>query len=95
MVGKLNTHKYSRYRYRDNEDFHKHELSKKNWLEIFILLGLFNPKNKLWSIYWADSNQGVLQPPVLGSFENNVALRRGFDYKSENRTIYVYKSIYH
>ncbi len=34
---------------------------------------LFNPQNKLWSIYWADSNQGVLQPPVLGSFENNVA----------------------
>jgi hypothetical protein len=34
---------------------------------------LFNPKTKLWSIYWADSNEGILQPPVLGSFENNVA----------------------
>ncbi|MCK6541207.1 hypothetical protein L6Q79_00835 [bacterium] len=34
---------------------------------------LFNPKTKLWSIYWADSNEGVLQPPVLGSFENNIA----------------------
>ena len=34
---------------------------------------LFNPITKLWSIYWADSNEGVLQPPVLGSFENNVA----------------------
>lgn len=34
---------------------------------------LFNPKTKLWSIYWADSNEGVLQPPVVGSFENNVA----------------------
>jgi hypothetical protein len=33
---------------------------------------LFNPKTKLWSIYWADSNTGVLDPPVLGSFENNV-----------------------
>jgi hypothetical protein len=33
---------------------------------------LFNPATKLWSIYWADSNEGILQPPVLGSFENNV-----------------------
>jgi hypothetical protein len=34
---------------------------------------LFDLKSKLWSIYWADSNQGVLQPPVIGSFENKVA----------------------
>jgi hypothetical protein len=34
---------------------------------------LFNPKTKLWSIYWADSNEGVLQPPVVGSFDNRVA----------------------
>lgn len=34
---------------------------------------LFNPKTKLWSIYWADSNEGVLQPPVTGSFENDMA----------------------
>ena len=33
---------------------------------------LFNPKAKLWSIYWADSNEGKLDPPVLGSFENSV-----------------------
>lgn len=33
---------------------------------------LFNPKTKLWSIYWADSNEGKLDPPVLGSFEKNV-----------------------
>jgi hypothetical protein len=33
---------------------------------------LFNPATRLWSIYWADSNTGVLDPPVLGSFENNV-----------------------
>ena len=33
---------------------------------------LFNPKTKLWSIYWADSNEGKLDPPVVGSFEDNV-----------------------
>lgn len=33
---------------------------------------LFNTKTKLWSIYWADSNEGVLQAPVVGSFENKV-----------------------
>jgi len=33
---------------------------------------LFNPKTKLWSIYWADSNGGKFDPPVVGSFENNI-----------------------
>ncbi|WPO77124.1 hypothetical protein [Flavobacterium sp. KACC 22761] len=33
---------------------------------------LFNPKTKLWSIYWSDSNTGVLDQPVVGSFENQV-----------------------
>jgi hypothetical protein len=33
---------------------------------------LFNPATRLWSIYWADSNTGKLDPPVVGSFENNV-----------------------
>jgi hypothetical protein len=33
---------------------------------------LFNPKTKLWSIYWADSNEGKLDKPVVGSFENRV-----------------------
>lgn len=33
---------------------------------------LFNPNTKLWSIYWADSNEGRLDPPVVGSFENSI-----------------------
>jgi hypothetical protein len=37
-----------------------------------MTLRLFNPVTRLWSIYWADSNTGVLDPPVLGSFENNI-----------------------
>jgi hypothetical protein len=36
-----------------------------------MTLRLFNPNTRLWSIYWADSNEGKLDPPVVGSFENN------------------------
>lgn len=38
-----------------------------------LSLRLFNPKTRLWSIYWADSDEGILQPAVLGSFENSIA----------------------
>ncbi len=38
-----------------------------------MTLRLFNPKTKLWSIYWSDSNFAILGlPPVVGSFENKV-----------------------
>jgi hypothetical protein len=37
-----------------------------------MTLRLFNPSTRLWSIYWADSNTGVLDPPVVGSFDNNI-----------------------
>jgi hypothetical protein len=37
-----------------------------------VALRLFNPKTRLWSIYWADGNSGSLDPPVVGSFENSV-----------------------
>ena len=37
-----------------------------------MTLRLFNPKTRLWSIYWADSNAGVLDVPVTGSFENGI-----------------------
>ena len=37
-----------------------------------VALRLFNPKTKLWSIYWADSNVGVMDPPVVGSFEGDI-----------------------
>jgi hypothetical protein len=35
-------------------------------------LRLFNPATKLWSLYWVASNSGVLDPPVVGSFENDI-----------------------
>jgi hypothetical protein len=37
-----------------------------------LTLRLFNPQTKLWSLYWVDSNQGVMDPPVVGSFEGSV-----------------------
>lgn len=37
-----------------------------------ITLRLFNPKTRLWSLYWVASNVGILDPPVVGSFENKV-----------------------
>jgi hypothetical protein len=33
---------------------------------------LFNPENRLWSLFWVASNSGVLDPPVVGSFDNAI-----------------------
>ena len=44
-----------------------------------MTLRLFNPLTKLWSIYWADSNKGVLDPPVVGSYENKIGTFYGKD----------------
>jgi hypothetical protein len=44
----------------------------KNTLYEGLTVRLFNPKTKLWSIYWVDSNLGKMDPPVVGSFEGNV-----------------------
>lgn len=34
---------------------------------------LFNPKTKLWKVYWMDSNNATMdENPVTGSFENGI-----------------------
>ena len=50
-----------------------------------VALRLFSAKTKLWSIYWADSNSGALDPPVMGSFANKVGHFFARDtYKGQN-----------
>ena len=40
----------------------------------------FDPVEKRWSIYWADSRRtGVLDPPVFGTFDGDVGVFEGED----------------
>jgi hypothetical protein len=55
-----------------------------------MTLRLFNPKTRLWSIYWADSNAGVLDPPVVGSFENGIGRFYGRDIFNEKEILVVF-----
>src|SRR6266480_2716377 len=36
-----------------------------------LTLRLFDPKTRLWSLYWIASNTGRIDPPVVGSFDKN------------------------
>ena len=48
-------------------------------------LRIFNPQTRLWSLYWVANNKGVLAPPQVGSFENNVGHFFAKDtYKGKN-----------
>ena len=44
-----------------------------------LTLRLFNPATKLWSLYWIPSSTGVMDPPVVGSFEKGVGQFFGKD----------------
>jgi hypothetical protein len=43
-------------------------------------LRLFDLERKTWSIYWASSLTGVLDPPVTGTFTGNVGTFLGRDH---------------
>lgn len=51
----------------------------KDWMPGFIgmSLRLFNPATGLWSIYWADNQRGMLDPPVIGKFSDGVGVFEG------------------
>jgi hypothetical protein len=51
------------------------------WHDGFIgmTLRLFCPKTRQWSIYWAGNRDGVLEPPVIGAFEDGVGRFFGRD----------------
>lgn len=44
-----------------------------------LSLRLFNPRTGKWTIYWANNREGVLEPPVVGSFSNGVGVFEGRD----------------
>jgi hypothetical protein len=49
----------------------------------------FDPRTRLWSIYWADNRRcGLLDPPVIGSFADGLGLFEGHD-SFEGRPIRV------
>jgi hypothetical protein len=37
-----------------------------------LTLRLFDPEREEWSLYWASSRDGRLQPPVIGRFADGV-----------------------
>jgi hypothetical protein len=56
-----------------NLDFYRTDFNQVNNTKYEgLTLRLFNPATRLWSLYWVDSNLGVLDPPVVGSFEGSV-----------------------
>jgi hypothetical protein len=56
-----------------------------------LTLRLFNTKTRLWSVYWVASNVGILDPPVVGSFENGVGHFFGKDTFNGKPIIFVFR----
>jgi hypothetical protein len=51
-----------------------------------MTLRLFNLERRQWSIYWAGSHDGVLEPPVVGGYENGVGVFHG-ELEHEGRPV--------
>ncbi|WP_247716539.1 hypothetical protein [Sinomicrobium weinanense] len=54
-------------------------------------LRLFNPETKLWSLYWVASDSGVLDPPVVGSFDNDIGHFFGKDTFNGKDIVMVFR----
>jgi hypothetical protein len=53
---------------------------------------LFDPTTRLWSIYWADSNTGVLdKDPVVGSYEGSIGKFYVKDFFNGNEITVLYQ----
>lgn len=46
---------------------------------IGMTIRLFDPQKRAWSIHWVDNQRVVLDPPVVGRFENGVGTFYGRD----------------
>lgn len=51
-------------------------------------LRLFDPVTGLWSDYWVNRNDGILGPPMVGSFESGVGRFEGVDSDGD-RAVWV------
>lgn len=57
-----------------------------------IAIRLFDPNTKLWTDYWADSNNGTFdEHPVVGSFEGNVGSFYAIDEFKGKPIVVVYQ----
>ena len=56
-----------------------------------LTLRLFDPKTRLWSLFWIASNTGTIDPPVVGSFENGIGHFFGKDTLKGKPIIVVFR----
>lgn len=55
------------------------ELRLPDGTTIGMSLRFFNLQTRQWSIYWVSSRDGILQPPVVGTFSDGVGVFEGKD----------------
>jgi hypothetical protein len=56
-----------------------------------ISIRTFNPQTRLWSSYWVDGKTGIMDPPVIGSFEQNIGTFYGTTQWEGKPVLVMYK----
>jgi hypothetical protein len=56
-----------------------------------ITLRTFNPQTRLWSSYWVDGRTGITDPPVIGSFEENIGTFYGKSLWEGKQVLVMYQ----
>jgi len=54
-----------------------------------LSLRLFSPRTRDWTIYWVNSRDGILQPPVRGRWEDGVSRLRGDEELYDGQRVHV------